>query len=58
MLKHKQSISRGLISPYSNDALEGKNNLCKLIKRIAFGFGRFDHLRKRILFQQILTKRN
>ncbi len=58
LLKHKQAISRGIVSPYSNGPLEGKNNLCKLIKRIAFGFVRFDHLRKRILLQQILSKTN
>ncbi|WP_394304575.1 transposase, partial [Lactococcus muris] len=48
----------GIVSSCSNGPLEGKNNLCKLIKRIAFGFGRFDHLRKRILLQQLLVKRN
>lgn len=58
LLKHKAAICRGILSPYSNGPLEGKNNLCKLIKRIAFGFGRFDHLRKRILLQQILSKTN
>ena len=58
LLKHKQAIARGILSPYSNGPLEGKNNLCKLIKRIAFGFVRFDHLRKRILLQQGLTKHN
>ncbi|MEY8443763.1 transposase [Lactococcus ileimucosae] len=49
LLKHRAAIGRGILSPYSNGSLKGKNNLCKLIKRIAFGFGRFDHLRKRIL---------
>ncbi|HAP15712.1 MAG TPA: hypothetical protein DCZ00_01505 [Lactococcus sp.] len=34
------------VSPYSNSSLEAKNNFCKLTKRIAFGFGLFDHLRK------------
>lgn len=58
LLKHKSAICRGILSPYSNGPLEGKNNLCKLIKRIAFGFVRFDHLRKRILFQQIITNQN
>ncbi|WP_271329433.1 ISL3 family transposase [Lactococcus muris] len=58
LLKHKQAIARGIVSPYSNGPLEGKNNLCKLIKRIAFGFVRFDHLRKRILLQQILVKKH
>ena len=58
LLRHKTAISCGLLSPYSNGPLEGKNNLCKVIKRIAFGFSRFTHLRKRILLQQLLTKRN
>jgi len=56
LLKHEGAISRSFSLPYSNGPLEGKNNLCKLIKRIAFGFGRFDHLRKRILLQQILSR--
>lgn len=58
LLQHNQAISRGIVSPYSNGPLEGKNNLCKLIKGIAFGFGRFAHLRKWILLQQILVKAN
>ncbi|MEY8444507.1 ISL3 family transposase [Lactococcus ileimucosae] len=58
LLKHKSAIRRGILSPYSNGPLGGKNNLCKLIKCIAFGFGRFDHLRKQILLQQILSKAN
>lgn len=58
LLKHKQAITRGILLPFSNGPLEGKNNLAKLIKRIAFGFGRFDHLRKRILLQQQLSKSN
>ncbi|MEG7622163.1 transposase [Enterococcus durans] len=39
---------------FSNGKLEGKNNLIKVIKRIAFGFRTFCHLRKRILIQQNL----
>ncbi|WP_369127878.1 transposase [Lactococcus ileimucosae] len=35
-----------LFPSISNSSLEARNNLCKLIKRIAFGFGLFDHLRK------------
>jgi len=58
LLRHQPAISRGILSDFSNGPLEGKNNLSKLIKRIAFGFGRFDHLRKRILLQQLLSKRN
>lgn len=56
LLRHKTAISFGLLLPYSNGPLEGKNNLCKVIKRIAFGFSQFKHLRKRILLQQLLTK--
>jgi transposase len=58
LLKHRAAIRRGILSPYSNGPLEGKNNLCKLNKRIALGFVRFDHLKKRILLQQILSKTN
>ena len=32
--------------------IEGKNNLIKVIKRIAFGFRTFRHLRMRVLIQQ------
>ncbi|MFB5473591.1 transposase [Enterococcus faecalis] len=34
---------------YSNGKLEGKNNLIKVIKRIAFVFRTFRHLRLRIV---------
>ncbi|OJG71383.1 hypothetical protein RV11_GL000398 [Enterococcus phoeniculicola] len=37
---------------YSNRKLEGKINLNQVIKRIAFGFRTFRHLRLRILVQQ------
>ncbi len=36
--KHKKAIINSLKFPYSNGKLEGKNNLIKVIKRIAFGF--------------------
>ncbi|WP_317915742.1 transposase, partial [Tetragenococcus halophilus] len=42
--------------PYSNGKLEGKNNLIKVIQRIAFGFRSFNHLRKRVLIQQGLLE--
>ena len=52
--KHKQAMIHALKSPYSNGKLEGKNNLIKVIKRVAFGFRTFRHLRMRILIQQNL----
>jgi transposase len=48
----KEAIMKSFKLGYSNGKLEGKNNLIKVIKRIAFGFKRFDHLKKRILLQQ------
>lgn len=50
--KHKKAITSSLNYPYSNGKLEGKNNLIKVIKRIAFGFRTFRNLRKRVLIQQ------
>ncbi|MFY1069107.1 ISL3 family transposase [Enterococcus sp. AD013-P3] len=52
LIKHKEAITNSLKSPYSNGKLEGKNNLIKVIKRIAFGFRTFRHLRMRVLIQQ------
>ena len=53
MIKQLLNIKDSNIS-FSNGKLEGKNNLIKVIKRIAFGFNTFRHLRKRILIQQNL----
>ena len=53
MTKQLLNIKDSNIS-FSNGKLEGKNNLIKVIKRIAFGFKTFRHLRKRILIQQNL----
>nr|WP_276532595.1 transposase [Enterococcus italicus] len=39
-----------------NCYLEGKNNLIKVIKRIAFGFRTFRHLRMRVLIQQSICE--
>jgi transposase len=50
--RYKEAISKSFELGYSNGKLEGKNNLIKVIKRIAFGFKRFEHLKKRILLQQ------
>ncbi|MEO1768863.1 hypothetical protein JZO67_000802 [Enterococcus sp. 665A] len=52
--KHKKAIINALKYAYSNGKLEGKNNVIKVIKRIAFGFRTFRHLRKRVLIQQNL----
>lgn len=54
--KHRKAIINALKYPYSNGKLEGKNNLIKVIKRIAFGFRRFRHLPKRVLIQQNLCE--
>lgn len=40
---------------YSNGYTEGTNNKIKVIKRIAFGFRNFDHLRKRVLLASAQT---
>ena len=53
MIKQLLNIKDSNIS-FSNGKLEGKNNLIKVIKRFAFGFRTFCHLRKRILIQQNL----
>lgn len=55
MIKQLLNIKDSNIS-FSNGKLEGKNNLIKVIKRIAFGFKTFRHLRKRILIQQNLCE--
>ena len=54
--KHRKAIINALKYPYSNGKFEGKNNLIKVIKRIAFGFRTFRHLRKRVLIQQNLCE--
>jgi transposase len=52
LIKHKKAIGNSLSYSYSNGKLEGKNNLIKVIKRIAFGFRTFKHLRLRVMIQQ------
>ena len=54
--KHKEAITNSLKYPYSNGKLEGKNNLIKVIKRIAFGFRTFRHLRMRVIIQQSICE--
>jgi transposase len=50
--RHKDGICAALHSPFSNGKLEGTNNIIKVIKRIGFGFRKFENFRKRILIQQ------
>lgn len=52
LTKYKEAITNSLKYPCSNGKLEGKNNLIKVIKRIAFVFRTFRHLRMRVLVQQ------
>ena len=54
LIKHKTSIKHSFLYPYSNGKMEGKNNLIKVIKRIAFGFRTFRTLKMRIFIQQDL----
>ena len=48
LTKHTRSIKNALILPYSNGKLEGKNNLIKVLQRIAFGLRNFENMRRRI----------
>ena len=34
----------------TNGFIEGKNNICKIVKRVGFGYKKFDNLRNRILY--------
>ncbi|WP_339360166.1 ISL3 family transposase, partial [Tetragenococcus halophilus] len=54
--KYRKEITLSFTQPYSNGKLERKNNLIKVIQRIAFGFRSFNHLRKRVLIQQGLLE--
>ncbi|MEK0175410.1 ISL3 family transposase, partial [Tetragenococcus halophilus] len=56
LTKYRRAITLSFTQPYSNGKLEGKNNLIKVIQRIAFGFRTFQHLRKRVLIQQGLLE--
>ncbi|MCT8311320.1 ISL3 family transposase [Tetragenococcus halophilus] len=56
LTKYRKAITLPFTQPYSNGKLEGKNNLIKVIQRIAFGFHTFQHLRKRVLIQQGLLE--
>lgn len=40
----------------TNGFIEGKNNYCKVIKRIGFGYKDFDTLRAKILYSNAKEK--
>lgn len=52
LLKHEDGIRLAFVKPYSNAKIEAKNNIIKVMKRIAFGFRNFENLKLRILIQQ------
>lgn len=47
--KFKEYIKNALENPYSNGCMEGNNNKIKVIKRVSYGYKRFDNFKKRIL---------
>ena len=52
LTKQTRSIKNALRLPYSNGKLEGKNNLTKVLQRIAFGFRNFGNMRRRIFLYE------
>lgn len=52
LTKHTRSIKNALRLPYSNGKLEGKNNLIKVLQRVAFGFRNFGNMRRRIFLYE------
>lgn len=49
LLKFETELENSLSYKYSNGAIEGTNNLIKVIKRIAFGYRSYENFRSRIL---------
>ncbi|XBG87211.1 transposase [Enterococcus cecorum] len=45
-------MKNSLRLPYSNGKLEGKNNLIKVFQRVAFGFRKFENMRRRIFLYE------
>lgn len=56
--KNIQGIANALKYNYTNGKVEGTNNKIKVMKRVAFGYRRFDILRTRILLSQYITETN
>ena len=48
-LKFELELENSLSYKYSNGAIEGTNNLIKVIKRIAFAYRSYENFRSRIL---------
>ncbi len=49
LLKFETELENSLSYKYSNGAIEGTNNLIKVIKRIAFAYRSYENFRSRIL---------
>ena len=44
----EQPIYQAFMTGYSNGAIEGTNNLIKVIKRVAYGYRNFENMKLRI----------
>ena len=56
--KNIEGIANALKYNYTNGRIEGTNNKIKVMKRVAFGYRRFDILRTRIFLSQYITEIN
>ncbi|MHC5190392.1 transposase, partial [Enterococcus cecorum] len=52
LTKQTRNVKNALKLPYSNGKLEGKNNLIKVFQRVAFGFRKFENMRRRIFLYE------
>jgi len=46
--RFKNGIYQAFMTGYSNGAIEGTNNLIKVIKRVAYGYRNFENMKLRI----------
>lgn len=58
LIKHEKGITLAFQKPYSNGRIEAKNNIIKVMKRIAFGFRNFSNLKLRVFIQQNIIELN
>ena len=58
LIKHEKGITLAFQKPYSNGRIEAKNNVIKVLKRIAFGFRNFRNLKLRVFIQQNIIEFN
>ena len=56
--KNIEGIANALKYNYTNGRIEGTNNKIKVMKRVAYGYRRFDILRTRIFLSQYITETN